>query len=76
MLRGTAVDAHGLTVQAQFTGVAGGAGNIQKCIRAAGILMPCEAHGQVAGVVRRGFLLGVDQETEAREVLRRGESLL
>ena len=38
--------------------------------------MPGETHGQVAGVVRRGFLLWINQKTEASKVVRGGETLL
>ena len=75
MLRRAAVDAHGLALEAQFTGVAGGAGDVQKLILAAGVLMPGKADGQVTRVVRCGFLAWVDQETKACEVFGSGESL-
>ncbi|MNZ43489.1 hypothetical protein D3C78_610920 [compost metagenome] len=76
MLRRTAVDTHGLPLEAQFAGVAGRTGDIQKHIRAVGILMPGKACGEVAGVVRRRFLAGVHQKAEAREVLGGGKALL
>lgn len=76
VLRRTSVNAYGLAVEAQLAGVAGGAGDVQKLIRAARVLMTGEAHGQVTGVVGRGFLPGIDQKTEACEVLRSGKSLL
>ncbi len=76
MLRRTAIDAHGLAFETQFPGMAGGTGNIQKRIRASGILVPGKAHRKISGVVRRGFLIGIDQKAEACEVFRRGESLL
>ena len=38
--------------------------------------MPGETHGQVAGILRGGHLLGVDQETEACQVLGCGEALI
>ena len=58
MLRRAAVDAHGLAVEAQFTGVASGAGDVQILLRTAGILVSGKTDRQVAGVVRRGFLPG------------------
>jgi len=59
----------------QFAGVAGGAGDVQVFGIVAGILVPSEADRQVAGVLCAGYLLGVDQEAEACQVLRGGEAL-
>ncbi|MNM55089.1 hypothetical protein D3C81_662210 [compost metagenome] len=76
MLRRAAVDTQGLTLVAQFTGVAGRAGDIQKHIRAPRVLVPGKACREVAGVVRCWCLAGVHQETEAGEVFGGGEALL
>ncbi|MCY1174161.1 hypothetical protein D9M73_143500 [compost metagenome] len=76
MLRRAAVDTQGLTLVAQFTGVAGRAGDIQKHIRATRVLVPGKACREVAGVVRRRFLAGVHQKAEAREVVGGGKALL
>ncbi|MNP48697.1 hypothetical protein D3C76_1428340 [compost metagenome] len=76
MLCGTAIDTHGLAFEPQFSGVAGGTGNIQKLFFAAGILMAGEAYRQVSRVAWRGFLRRIHQETESRQVLGRGEALL
>ncbi|MNI35019.1 hypothetical protein D3C73_890300 [compost metagenome] len=75
MLRRTPINTDRLAFEAQLAGVASGARNIQKLIFAAGVLMPRKAYRQVARVVRRGFLVRIDQEPETCQVLRRGEAL-
>ncbi|CAI8922833.1 hypothetical protein EMIT0180MI3_360006 [Priestia megaterium] len=76
MLGRATVDAHGLAVETQFAGVAGGTGDVQKLFLAARILMTGETDGQVARVVWRGFLARIDQKTKACEVFGSGESFL
>lgn len=75
MLGRAAIDAQGLALEAQLAGVAGGAGDVQVFNAAAGVGVPGKPHRQVAGVLRGGHLFGIDQEAEARQVLRRGEAL-
>ena len=77
MLCGAAIDAHGLTFEAQLAGVASSAGDVQIMLGGvAGILVPGKTDGEVAGVVRASFLLRVDQEAETGEIFRGGEALL
>lgn len=76
MLRRPAVDPHGLAVEAQFAGVAGSAGDIEVLLGTAGVLMARETDRQIARIVRRGFLLRINQKTEACEVFRGRETLL
>ena len=76
MLRRTTVNSHGLALEAQFASVAGGAGDIEIMLGATGIRVAGEADRQIAGVVRRGFLLWINQKTEACEVFRGRETLL
>ncbi len=76
MLSRAAVDPYRLALEAQFTGMTGCAGDIQELFGAARVLVPGEAHRQVAGIGRRGFLRRIDQEPKARQVLRRSEALL
>ncbi|MNN34248.1 hypothetical protein D3C81_1480460 [compost metagenome] len=73
MQGGATVDTHGLALIAQFTGVAGGAADIEVVRAGLGVLVAGQAHGQVAGVLRRGLLLRVDQEAKACQVLGTGE---
>jgi len=71
--RRTAIDTNGLTPVAQLAGVAGSAGHIQIGATGLIILVAGKADRQVAGVQRGGFLRGIDQKAEAREVVGRGE---
>lgn len=76
MLCSAAVDAQGLAIEVQLAGVAGGTGDIEKLVVAAGILVPGEADGQVARVLGCGLLSRVHEETETRQVGRFGKTLL
>ena len=76
MLRRSAVDPQSLALEVQFAGVAGGAGDIQVLNVAASVFMAGKPYGQVAGVLCGGHLLGIHQEAEARQVLRRGKASL
>ena len=70
-----AVNPHSLAFEAQFAGVAGGAGDIQIFHVAAGVLVAGKAHWQVARVGGTGLLLGVYQKAEARQVFGGGKRL-
>ena len=76
MLSRAAIDAQGLAFEMQLPRMAGRAGDVQVLNLAVGILVPGETHRQVARVLRGGHLPGIDQETKARQVLRRGKALL
>ena len=76
MLGRATVDAYCLAIEVQFTGVAGRTRDVEILLGAAGILVPGETYRQIARVVRRGFLLRVDQKAKAREVFRGGKTLL
>ncbi len=76
MLRRAAIDAQRLSFDPQFAGMASGARDVQVLLIVAGIQVAGETHRQIAGVVRGRLLVGIDQETEARQVLGGGETLL
>ena len=57
VLRRAAVDPQGLAFEVQLAGVAGGAGDVQVFDVAAGVFMPGETYGQVAGVLRAWALV-------------------
>ncbi|MNZ95364.1 hypothetical protein D3C78_1145100 [compost metagenome] len=76
MLRRATIDSYRLALEAQFAGMTRRAGDIQELVGAARVLVPRKPYRQVAGIGRRGFLRRIDQEAEARQVLRRCEALL
>lgn len=73
MQGGAAIDAHGLALVAQLTGMAGSAADIEKVLAALAVLMPGEADGQVAGVECTWLLPGIGEKAEAGQVIETGE---
>jgi hypothetical protein len=68
-----AVNAHRLAFIAKLAGVAVGASDIQIMLASFGIGMTAKADGQVAWILLRGLLIGGDEKTKTRQIIRRGK---